>query len=265
MCEKPLALDAKQAKTMYEKAESKGVKHMVDFTYRWYPVYRQLRKQIEQGYLGRCYQCNMRYLVGGRPISHQYAWRSDAKRSIGVLGDLGSHMVDLALWLVGDIVDVSARLSTFVAREGPQGNSLEAANDAANLLVRFENGAQGLIQLSGVAHVGDRLQEQHVLLHGEEGTLEADYDLKGTELRGLRQEAQKFECIGRWDVSTTDQPWAIAHQMFCTESVGPRLFIDAILKNGPASPTFRDGLKAQLVLDAAVKSHEQGGSVVRLE
>ncbi len=73
------------------------------------------------------------------------------------------------------------------------------------------------------------------------GALEADYDLKGTELRGLRQEAQKFECIGRWDVSTTDQPWAIVHQMFCTESVGPRFFIDAILKNGPASPTFRDG------------------------
>lgn len=83
-----------------------------------------------------------------------------------MLGDLGSHMVDLARWLVGEIVGVSAQLSTFVAREGPRGGSLEAANDAAILLVQFESGAQGSIQVSGVAHVGDRNQEPHLVLHG---------------------------------------------------------------------------------------------------
>ena len=64
VCEKPLALDAGQAREMYEKAEAVGVKHMVLFTYRWLPHYQHLHSLIDGGYLGRGFQCYPRFLYG---------------------------------------------------------------------------------------------------------------------------------------------------------------------------------------------------------
>ena len=103
LCEKPLALKAQHAWEMYKKAEKIGVKHMIYFTYRWRPFYRYLRDLIRQGFIGRCYNCEIQYPMGyGR--SGEYLWRFDKKRANGVLGDLGSHMIDMARWLVGEIV-----------------------------------------------------------------------------------------------------------------------------------------------------------------
>ena len=55
LCEKPLALNAAQAKEMYEKAEAAGVVHMTFFTYRWLPHYRYLKELVDEGYVGRCF------------------------------------------------------------------------------------------------------------------------------------------------------------------------------------------------------------------
>src|SRR5919206_4823307 len=105
-----------------------------------------------------------------------------------MLGDLGSHMIDLARWYVGDIAKVSSQLATFIERPGADGAALDPANDAALLAVEFANGAQGTIQVSAVAHVGDRGQEQQVILHGESGTLEIVYTGMGAEIRGARHD-----------------------------------------------------------------------------
>lgn len=120
LCEKPLALTAGQARSMYEKAEAGGRKHMVLFTYRWLPHYRY---------------------VAGYGRAAQYRWRFDRQRSNGSLGDLGSHMIDLARWYVGDVAKVSGHLATFVERPGADGAALEPANDAALLAAEFANGA----------------------------------------------------------------------------------------------------------------------------
>ena len=106
LCEKPLALTLEQAKAMYDTAQANGVKHMTFFTYRWLPQYRYLKELIDDGYIGRCYHLNIQYMAGyGRNTSHD--WKFDERRSIGVLGGLGSHMIDLARWLVGDISKVT--------------------------------------------------------------------------------------------------------------------------------------------------------------
>ena len=64
LCDKPLAITAQQARKMYEEAEAARVKHMVLFTYRWMPFFRYVRDLIEQGYIGRCYHCEFRFLMG---------------------------------------------------------------------------------------------------------------------------------------------------------------------------------------------------------
>ena len=265
LCEKPLALHAEQAREMYEKAEAAGVKHMVFFTYRWLPHYRYLKQLVDDGYVGRTFHCHIRYL-GGYARQPRYTWRFDRNRSNGALADLGSHMIDLARWYVGDVAKVWAHLGTFVDRPGSEGQALDPANDAASLILQFKDGTQGMIQVSAVAHVGDRGQEQDVALHGESGTLEADSSSAGVEVRGARHDEEQFQTLPvpdeLWgDVDRTSSFFSQVSEVFVKQSVGDRHFIDAILEDRPATPSFYDGLKVQEVIDAAIESHQSGSWV----
>jgi len=262
ICEKPLAVTVRDARAMCEKAESAGVTHMTYFTYRWMPWYRYVRELIQAGAIGRCYHCSIRYL-GSYGRGKTYAWRFDRARCCGVLGDLGSHMIDLSRWFVGDISGVSADLRTFVERDPPEGGRLEPANDAAVLVLRFAGGGHGTIQVSAVAQTAERNQEQHVVLHGEKGTIEVDVTMTaGAEVRVAGQEGQfavapvpdRF-----WGTTDRSRPLMqqIAH-LFSTEPIGDRLFIDAVLEGRQVEPSLHDGLEAQLVIDAAIRSHAEG-------
>ena len=109
VCEKELALTAAQAWQMTERAEQMGVKNMTFFTFRWLPHTRFIYELIQSGYLGRLYHCHISY-VSGMARDGQYKWRFDGERSNGILGDLGSHLIDLARWYCGDFSRVSAQL-----------------------------------------------------------------------------------------------------------------------------------------------------------
>ena len=173
LCEKPLAMDAAQAKVMYEKAEVAGVRHMTYFTWRWRPQIHYVHQLIEHGFVGRVLHCQLSQ-IGGYARGKEYAWRFDARRANGVLGDLGSHIFDMSRWFVGEITRVNARLATVVARQGPGGEPPSQANDLVSLTVEFENGAQGILQVSAVAQLGHEL---HVALDGTDGSLLLDLSL----------------------------------------------------------------------------------------
>ena len=275
LCEKPLANNAEQAKEMYAKAKAAGVVHGVFLTYRWRPIYRRLKELIDEGYLGQPYHCHIRYL-GGYGRSGRYMWRFDGRRANGVLGDLGSHMIDLARWTIGEIAHVCAHLETFVERSGPDGERIEPSNDSATLLLQFENGAQGTIHVSAVAHTADRFQEQHIVFHGASGTLEAEQSFQGSdwaqmvirtpgEVRGARAEDPCIETLPiperLWENADPDN----SSSVFTGQSAGPRAFIDAILSGRPMTPGFGDGVKVQQVIDAAFCSHREGRWVAVVE
>ncbi|HJZ46918.1 MAG TPA: Gfo/Idh/MocA family oxidoreductase [Roseiflexaceae bacterium] len=262
LCEKPLALDVAQASAMYEKAEAARVTHMVLFTYRWLPPYRYVRQLVDKGYLGRPFHCSMRYVCGfGRDPRDR--WRLDPLRARGVLGDIGSHMIDLARWYLGDVAGVGAHLTTYGGRVDSHGQRVDSTNDSVALMLLFQNGAQATIQLSSVVHVGDRGQEQHVILSGEAGTLEIHQTFGGAEIYGARSNEQQFTRLLSLDYRSTT-PGPADHEMtamlapFHNQSIGPRLFIDAIVENRTVSPSFHEGLKAQEVIDAAFESHRRG-------
>jgi predicted dehydrogenase len=260
LCEKPLALNAQQAWKMYQKAEKTGFKHMAYFTFRWMPFYQYLRDLIHQGFLGQIYHCEYRFPMGhGR--SEEYRWRFDKKRANGILGDLGSHMVDMARYLVGDITSVSANLGFFVDRLGANGEVIDPANDSALMLIQFANGAHGTIQTSAVMHTAN-LSDQKIRLYGEAGSLELDVVYFGPDagvvIRAASSQDEKFQTL-----NVPNSYWGNAESFdttayFTNNSVGTRLFIDAILEDRPVEPNFYDGFKAQQVVDAALESHEQG-------
>jgi predicted dehydrogenase len=262
LCEKPLAMNARDAKAMYEKAEVKGVRHMAFFTWRWMPHYHYMRELIEQGVLGRLYHCQFSFMMGGAR-SAQYQWRFDPKHANGVIGDSGSHMFDLAHYLVGDIVRVNAHLTSSVRREGPDGQPAESASDSATAMIEFADGTPGTVLVSMVARVDDPYFDQQVELHGESGSLIARLKPgSGPELR-LAKGNELFETLTIPDrfLEGVDMTQPFITQfvpMFAHQPIGDRLFIDAILEQRPVTPSFREGWKAQQVIDAAIASHKSG-------
>lgn len=258
LCEKALAINATQAREMYEKAEASGRKHMVNFTWRWLPHFRYLEQLTKEGFIGRPYHAHIRYEADyGRDAT--YGWRYDRQYGNGILGDLGSHAINYARMYVGDITRVSGHLATFVERPISADQVRDAANDSALLAVEFANGAQGSIHVSAVSHPG----ETTIALYGEAGSLELVFCFEYAQLRGSRQGEEIWQVLevpdALWhDVNRTASFFEQVFGVFKKQSASDRLFIDAILEDRPIDATFYDGWKAQQVIDAAITSHEQG-------
>jgi predicted dehydrogenase len=194
-------------------------------------------------------------------------WRSDATRSHGALSDFGSHCIDLLHWMVGDIGAVSAQLAVAAGRADGAGSTQEPANDTASLAVQFVDGAQGLIHVSTVVHVGVHIQQQRLIVHGEKGSLEFNFSLaSGGTILVARADQADFEAHSIpddiWDGGGRRHPsFMETLETFRTGPIADRLFIDAILDDLPLSPSFEDGMKSQAVVDAALASARAGCQV----
>jgi predicted dehydrogenase len=261
LCEKPLANNADHTRQMLKKAEQARLKHMLNLTWRWLPHVQFIKHLLDEGYLGRVYQANFRFSFGWSN-QREYNWVHDGERSNGVLGSLGSHMIDLARWLIGNIVSVSASLAAHVEREGVGDQPLRPTNDSAFLLLGFDDGAQACIQNSFVTHMADR-SGITLSLFGEKGSLHTDYFLSNLNcvvygaLRG-EDKLQPLDIPPDF-IRGFKEGDMFAH--FMTQSIGPRLFIDSILDGKEAEPNFYDGYLVQKVIDAALESERSGQRV----
>jgi predicted dehydrogenase len=267
ICEKPVALSAEHARQMYEKAEEVGVTHMTFFTWRWMPIAQRVKALIDDGHIGKIRSCEFHFLFSENP-DQSYRWRADPKRCHGVLSDAGSHMFDMARWLVGDIAAVSAHLSTFGTYLDLDGQPFDAVNDDAIVLARFADGAHGTFHLSIVANQGERGIQQRVTVFGDQGTLEAELPFQGSAtggavLRGVRKGEDAFTNL---PLSAAPEEDALFHQHLLAygldyikaQPIGDRMFIDAVLAGQKVTPSLYDGWKAQQVVDAALLSHRSG-------
>lgn len=254
VCEKPLSMNSDLAREMVEAVELAGVKHMSYFTWRWAPWLRHAKQLVDDGALGRIYEANIRF-AGDYARAGDGHWKWDSRHGTGILGDLGSHAIDLAHWLIGPITDVDARIQSFIARP-----SLPTpAGDAAVMIVGFANGGHALLQATAVEALGELGMEWKVELFGELGSIRITADfangwrywsafddderdhttISASLLEGIDEDADFGTQIG---------------QLFTTQSVGTRLFIDSLLQDETVTPTLRDGYRAQRVMDAALES-----------
>ena len=263
ICEKPMALTVKQAQTMYDKAEDAGVKHMTYFTWRWCPPFQYLHQLVQEGYIGRCYYSQFRYVSGGSR-NGDYNWHWDPQRSLGILGNLGVHMIDMARWCIGDIAKVNANLSSYIKRVDNEGQPFDSANDDAVLTLQYKDGGHGVVHVSAVAHLGDRRQQFQFILYGEDGTLEVDCNFKdGYIVRGVRSDEDQIRPLVIPEsilhgVDQKDPVFPQMEQLLSKHPIGTRLFIDAIVNDLDLSPSFKDGLEAQKVIGAAFESDNKG-------
>ena len=151
LCEKPLARTAKEAAKMLEAVEKAGVVHMVAHNYRFVPAIRLARELIESGQLGEIYHFRAVYLQEWiMDPAFPFVWRLDKSiAGSGTLGDLGSHIIDLARFLVGEPRKVSAMAKTFIKQRSIPGGGIGevTVDDAFAATLEFENGAMGTLEV----------------------------------------------------------------------------------------------------------------------
>ncbi|MER3514956.1 MAG: dehydrogenase [Chloroflexota bacterium] len=268
LCEKPLALNADEARRMLDAAREAGVCHMVAFNYRRVPAIALAKQWIEQEKIGRIYHFNAVYyqdwLVD--PDS-PFTWRHDVREAgSGAHGDLNAHIVDLARYLVGEIEAVSGAQETFI-KERPfrdqAGKGQVTVDDATLFLARFHNGALGCFQATRLAT--GRKNFLRLEVFGSEGALR--FDLEHLNELGFYSRAdppleQGFRTIS---VTAPAHPYLEAwwppgyilgwEHTFIHEI---RDLLIAIDRREPATPDFYDGLRCQQVLDAVSASAHSG-------
>jgi len=269
LCEKPIAMNAKEARRMLDAAREADVRHMVAFNYRRVPAIMLARQLIDEGKIGTIRHFNAVYyqdwLVDpNSPI----VWRHDTKEGgSGAHGDMNAHTVDLARYLVGEVEAVSGAKEIFV-KERPladgSGKGAVTADDALYFIARFRNGALGSFLATRFAT--GRKNYLRLEIFGSEGALIFNLErLNELEFysRADERNAQGFRTIM---VTESSHPfvsawWPPGHiigweHTFIHEVRDLLLAID---KGENVYPDFYDGLRCQQVLDAAIQSAAKGG------
>ena len=156
-CEKPLAVTLEQADAMRRAASAAGVVTRVGYNYQHNPMIALARQMIARGDLGEIisFQGEFSEDFMADPTS-PWSWRCEVEHAGGALADLGSHLLSMARYLVGDVTSVCADTQTVHALRPAVKDSSEhkaiAVDDQVHALLRFANGARGTVSSSWLKH-----------------------------------------------------------------------------------------------------------------
>lgn len=280
VCEKPCALTSKEAQEMADAAKKAGVVHYLNHNYRRVPAVTFAKKLIDEGRLGQIYHWRGSYFQDWiLDASFPLTWQLQSEKAGGgPLYDLASHGVDLARYLVGEPVSVMAKCKTFVARRplsdgdaavfskgspnsGPKEGKV-TVDDAAFLVLEFENGALGSIDVSRFA-AGCKNQNKFEI-YGSRGALK--FDLENlNELQFLDLDAPTGEQGFRTIMATSSAHpyagawWGPGHIIGYENTFFHAFadFVQAVQQNQVIQPNLFDGVQIARVLEAAQKSSRE--------
>ncbi len=281
LCEKPLANSVGQARAMVaaaERAAAAGTRSMVAFNYRRVPALALARRLIGDGRLGQIRHVRAVYLQDWIvDPDFPLVWRLVAEQAgSGALGDIGSHIVDLAQHLLSDrIASVCALTETFVKERplprtasglagvgGGEQRGRVTVDDAALFLARFAGGAIATFEASRFAT--GRRNGMRIEINGSAGSLAFDLE-RLNELQLYEAAADTTGGFRRILVTEADHPWMSAwwppghiigwEHTFIHEI---RDFVVAVGAADDPQPSFAEGLGVQQVLEAVGASAAQG-------
>lgn len=271
-CEKPLADTLASAEEMAALAEKSGKICTAVFNNRHLAAVCRAKELIDEGRLGRILSYHFDYLHNSCAAPERVAgWKQTAAvcGKGGVLFDLGSHILDLAVFLCGPIKTVNGKSQiAFPTRKGMDGMPWQTdASEAFYMRTECENGAFGTLSASKLATgMNDDL---HFLIHGTKGALSFslmnpnylgfyDATAKGGNFGGEAGFVQ-IECVGRYPAPAGKFPspkaasgWLRGHLMSMYH------FLNAVHEGKQNSPSFAEAAYIQRVMDAALRSDETG-------
>ncbi len=269
LCEKPLARNAAEAKEMLDAVKKAGVKHLCNFNYRMIPAVVLAKKLIMDGKLGRIYHFRARYLQEWiADPDFPLVWRLQKKvAGNGVLGCLGSHIIDLARFLCGEPKAVMSSITTFIHErplaDDPSKKGKVDVDDAFVSTVEFENGAIGTLE--GSRFCRGRKNFGAIELNGEKGSLHLDLE-NMNYLHVYFKDEDPMETIGFHAINVTesfhpyyDKWWPHGHIIGWENTFVHSAYnmMNAVANNVALEPmvaTFEDGYRAAVICDTILKS-----------
>jgi predicted dehydrogenase len=284
LCEKPLALSPSDALAMLQRAERAGVVHGVGFNLRRAPAVAAIRDLIARGELGEIRHFSARYLTDYAASPEvPFTWRYE--RSLagsGALGDIGSHIIDLARFLVGDLVSVNgAALSTFITeRFVPSGHVTGHSratttgerravdtDDLGSFTASFSERGVADFRFSRIAN-GYRNSAAFGVV-GAHGAVEFDVE-RAAEFQLYTRGADDDESVNgfRRVVMGPHHPYFAQVTAFPVAGVGYGLsetylaqayeFVRAVVEQRAYAPDFADGYAVVAVCQAVLGAAEHG-------
>jgi predicted dehydrogenase len=282
ICEKPLARSGAEARTMLDAAKKAGVIHMVAFNYRRTPAVTLAKKYIAEGRIGDILNFRGTYLQDwsadpDAPLS----WRFQKEvAGSGALGDIGTHVIDFARYLAGEIVSVNAMLRTYIPTRPVQIGGFDTlgtgrgtgqrapveVDDEFITLLKFDNGAIGSIEATRNGYGRNNFLTFEI--HGTKGSVAFNYERRD-ELQVMfaddPADARGYRTVytgpahpygeGLWPIP------ALGIGYGETKIIEVRDLFDAIVSRKQPSPNFTDGYRISMIADAILESGATGAWV----
>ncbi len=207
--EKPVSLDTREAAILRDVLASDPLPHMVCFSYRYKAAVRYAKWLIGEGKLGNIKHIYSQYLQGwGLNENIPLVWRFRKELSgSGALGDLGSHILDLQRFLVGDVERVIADADTIIKERdliSGEGKGEVDVDDFCHVLARLEGGISGTMSISRFAYGRGNYQQLEV--YGSRGALVYNLEEEDTLYVNLSEEGdQGFRRVEIPDSYRADQ------------------------------------------------------------
>ena len=275
--EKPLARSGDEAKTMYDAVKNAGIVHMVAFNYRRTPAVALAKKYIDEGAIGDILNFRGTYLQDwSADPDGPLSWRF--QKSIagsGSLGDIGTHVVDMARFLCGEITQVNTQLKTWVKTRPLQAGGVDKlgastkdstaprgevdVDDEVLSLLEFQNGAIGSLEATRNAHGRNNFLTFEI--HGTIGSIYFNYERRDElQVAFANDQADRkgFRTVytgpahpygeGLWPIP------ALGIGYGETKIIETYDFVKAIMEGGEVSPNFKDGYQINLIADAMAAS-----------
>jgi predicted dehydrogenase len=277
ICEKPLARTKDEAFEVHQLTKSSGIPAMSGFTVRFAPAVLFAKNLIDSGKLGRilnfrcCYLSIESGLNGYWDPNYPLHWHFDKKiAGQGAIADLGSHALDMAHFLLGDITEVCGAIQTVVPErplaEGSNQKGKVTVDDVTVAALKFKSGALGTIDASWMA--SGRKDFFYFEVFGSEGSLRFNFE-RMNELEVSLKDNSGFP--GFKTVITTSKDFPGMDRLWTDQGGGftwnhlfvveLKYFLDWVVKGKPPdsiAPTFRDGYVNSLLIDSIVESSERG-------
>lgn len=277
--EKPLARSGEEAKTMYDAVKNAGIVHMVAFNYRRTPAVALAKKYIDEGAIGDILNFRGTYLQDwSADPDGPLSWRF--QKSIagsGSLGDIGTHVVDMARFLCGEITQVNTQLKTWVKTRPLQAGGVDKlgastkdstaprgevdVDDEVLSLLEFQNGAIGSLEATRNAHGRNNFLTFEI--HGTLGSIYFNYERRDelqVAFASDQADRKGFRTVytgpahpygeGLWPIP------ALGIGYGETKIIETYDFVKAIMEGGEVSPNFKDGYQINLIADAMAASSQ---------
>ncbi|WP_439118059.1 Gfo/Idh/MocA family protein [Nereida ignava] len=281
ICEKPLARTVEEAQAMTRAVKEAGVTNMVAFNYRRTPAVALAKRFIDEGRIGRIVNFRGTYLQDwSADPNGPLSWRFQKKiAGSGAIGDIGTHVVDMAHYLVGDIDQVNAITKTYVKERPIQSGGVDKlgasdkntdaplgevdVDDEVLSLLKFKNGAVGTLEATRNAYGRNNFITLEI--HGDKGSIYFNYERRD-ELQVMFAEdpgdARGFRTVYTGPAHPYgDALWPIPGLGIGyseTKIVECHDFFAAIVNGETPTPDFAEALQTELVADALIKSGDTG-------